>query len=426
MRRMGFYLMIVLGIFMPAIGYTSIADSMFPMMAFNLGTGSNGLNIYLYDPVTKSIRDVKVNSNDSWFPGINPAQSLLVFTDGFRSNPYLIKVYDIALQTTTTISTATTKRSAYFDNAGRILFLDSDGIIKRMNSDGTNITMLTTPQSPYSFSVFWLSPDRNIIAAIEFRQQCLDYYTCYYSRVVLINANDGNRLSTMPEYLGEWNNLSWSHDSSRFIYYYHTFTGQTEVPGYMVFEQLTSNPPQTIDLTNSDLGQQDDNVVIYTKSGNLLSLMYQKLYRGQTGTLISNRSDVPSITNSLFGSNERGEIYFANGDKTNFRRFIEAASAADFDGDGKTDIAVYRASTGVWYVIPSGGGAPYGVGWGGDPTDKPVPGDYDGDGKTDIAVYRTNTGVWYVIPSGGGAPYGVGWGGDPTDLPVTTNPSSFM
>jgi hypothetical protein len=84
----------------------------------------------------------------------------------------------------------------------------------------------------------------------------------------------------------------------------------------------------------------------------------------------------------------------------------------DYDGDGITDPAVYR--DGGWYIYPSGGGAAYSVGWG-ISTDTPVPGDYDGDGITDPAVYRD--GGWYIYPSGGGAAYSVGWGIS-TDIPV--------
>jgi len=73
---------------------------------------------------------------------------------------------------------------------------------------------------------------------------------------------------------------------------------------------------------------------------------------------------------------------------------------ADYDGDGKTDLAIYRPSTGVWWILPSGTNfaTPFTYQWG-HTTDTPVPADYDGDGKTDIAIYRPETGVWWLLMS---------------------------
>ena len=65
---------------------------------------------------------------------------------------------------------------------------------------------------------------------------------------------------------------------------------------------------------------------------------------------------------------------------------------SDFDGDGKSDVSVFRPSTGVWYLQQSSAGFT-GLAFGLS-TDKLVPADYDGDGKTDVAVYRGGT--WYL------------------------------
>jgi len=69
----------------------------------------------------------------------------------------------------------------------------------------------------------------------------------------------------------------------------------------------------------------------------------------------------------------------------------------DYDGDGETDLAVWRPSTGVWYLQRSTAGfAATNFGLNGD---VPVAADYDADGRTDIAVWRPSTGIWYIQQS---------------------------
>jgi len=70
----------------------------------------------------------------------------------------------------------------------------------------------------------------------------------------------------------------------------------------------------------------------------------------------------------------------------------------DYDGDSISDLAVFRPSDGNWYIFFMGTQQYTIVHWGQD-GDKPVPEDYDGDGKTDLAVFRPSNGTWYYLKS---------------------------
>ena len=84
----------------------------------------------------------------------------------------------------------------------------------------------------------------------------------------------------------------------------------------------------------------------------------------------------------------------------------------DYTGDGKTDVAFWQPSSGYWFIVRSENNSFFSFPFG-TSGDVPVPADYDGDGKTDPAVFRPSTNTWYIsLTSGGTSIFQFGTGGD--------------
>jgi subtilisin len=82
--------------------------------------------------------------------------------------------------------------------------------------------------------------------------------------------------------------------------------------------------------------------------------------------------------------------------ETQFGANGDALAPADFDGDGKTDVSVFR--NGAWFRLNSSNNQFVNVNFGAS-GDVPTPGDFDGDGKADVAVFRPSNGGWYRLNS---------------------------
>ena len=73
-----------------------------------------------------------------------------------------------------------------------------------------------------------------------------------------------------------------------------------------------------------------------------------------------------------------------------FGRSDDLPSPGDYDGDGTTEIAVFRRSSGLW-AVRDGVRAYFGAS-----PDTPLPRDYNGDGTSQIAIFRPASGLWAI------------------------------
>jgi hypothetical protein len=191
-----------------------------------------------------------------------------------------------------------------------------------------------------------------------------------------------------------------------------TYSWQVSTNGGSTWSALSNTAPYT--------GVTTATLTVTGASKSLNSVQYRAIATNSAGTATSNaatltvRIAMPAVldadrdgkTDLAIFRPSSGTWFIRNsatGYTTNTARQWglngDVPVAGDYDGDGQMDLAVYRPASAGWYILQSSTDsmAAYTLGPGGD---LPVPGDYDGDGKTDPAVYHRSNGVWSILMSG--------------------------
>jgi Calx-beta domain/FG-GAP-like repeat len=180
------------------------------------------------------------------------------------------------------------------------------------------------------------------------------------------------------------------------------------VSGTLVFAPGETSKTISV-LMNGDTGIEPDE----TFSLNLSSPVNVELQNAQAvGTIVNDDSSARRANGDFDGDGKTdvavfrpagGNWFYLQSSNSAFQAVQFGASGdrivpGDYDGDGKADIAVFRPSTGGWYMLRSSDSAFSAVSFG-ISEDKPVAGDFDNDSKTDVAVFRPSTGAWYILRS---------------------------
>jgi hypothetical protein len=191
----------------------------------------------------------------------------------------------------------------------------------------------------------------------------------------------------------------------------HLFNTEAAWDGGVLEIRIAGGPFQDIEPAGGVFVSNGYNSTLGNGTNNPLS--NRPAWSGESGGYITTKVRLPP---SAAGQNVQFRWRFGADDNTapvggwhiddirvigNYACPAASRARADFDGDGRSDLSVFRPSNRIWYLDRTSSGftaVAFGVS-----SDIPTPGDFDGDGKADIAVYRPSEGNWYRLNSSDGS-----------------------
>jgi len=287
-----------------------------------------------------------------------------------------------------------------------------------MNADGSNKIQITDAGT-IDHIADW-SPDSSKIAF----GRCNPTFVC---DIFTMNADGTNQTNLTPTNPFDDDGAEWTNDGSKIV-----FGSQNTADDYNVYIMnadgtnrqplTTAVPPQfyspagispngnklAMDFRGSVLNSFEISTINLDGS-NLLNLTNNSVYDGfgawsPDSAKIAFRSRRDTATDEIYTMNADGSnvvrltFNTATDFVTDWRKEPIKRAPFDFDGDGRTDVSIFRPSSGEWWYLRSSD-TNNGVLQFGTSTDKLAPADYTGDGKTDITFFRPSTGFWFILRS---------------------------